>query len=83
MTEYRENTYGIPTLPARREGVHLVVLCPHCRIEHVHGACASDHWKTRRPCTCPPGCADGPVSADCVDWASPYRGVGYFVRETR
>lgn len=76
----------LPVRDATDDGSgHLVVNCPDCHAEHVHGrhrtdstTCVRKRWYRPGPCTCPLGSADGPVVSDCTVEGAPRQ---YHVRE--
>jgi hypothetical protein len=61
----RPSSTQTTVLPAYRRGNQLVVICPHCRREHYHGADGGD----------------GHRLGHCADDRSPYRRSGYVLQE--
>jgi hypothetical protein len=89
----------IPTIEVVRDGVRLVfrTRCPYCRVRHAHDAHSSvhpgveecpcprhpDYHRSRGPCLCPLGSADGHRGEHCFEPSSPYHRTGYVLREVK
>jgi hypothetical protein len=78
----------IPVIEVVRDGVRLVFRkrCPYCRVRHMHGAHSSthpDYHRSRGPCLCPLGSADGHRGEHCFEPSSPYHRTGYVLREVK
>lgn len=77
--------YGVPVLPAYRDGCYLAVWCDHEQVWHWHGGCSgrcgTRELRQANRCSCPPGTGDGTRAPHCRCPESPYRPGEYDLRE--